>query len=90
MNPGVTYLPVPSITRAPLGTLTDALGPMAAIRFPRTTIVASVIGEPPLPSMIVAPTMAISVSGDGDPTTRLSALEATVRRAGGEPRRRRL
>ena len=33
------------------------------MRFPRTTIVASLTTAPPVPSMSVAPTMAISVSG---------------------------
>ena len=33
------------------------------MRLPRTTIVASVSGAPPLPSMTVAPTIATSVSG---------------------------
>jgi len=56
-------LPVPSTMRAPAGTRTDARGPTAAMRLPRTTIVASLTTAPPVPSMSVAPTMAISVSG---------------------------
>ena len=60
-EPGVTNLPVPSMTRLPLGTLTLARGPTAAIRFPRMTIVASCTGGVPVPSITVAPTMAIGV-----------------------------
>jgi hypothetical protein len=66
MNPGVMNLPVPSTTRAPFGTWVDARGPNAVMRLPRTTIVASDTGVPPLPSMTVAPTIATSVS-DGAP-----------------------
>ena len=62
-NPGVTNLPLPSITSAPSGTATDARGPMAEIRSPSMTMVPSAMGTPPCPSMIVAPTMA-SVAGD--------------------------
>jgi hypothetical protein len=62
MKPGVTNLPVASTTRAPPGTFTDARGPTAAMRFPRTTIVASGTAGPPLPSINVAPTMATTVS----------------------------
>src|SRR4051812_5270970 len=58
MNPGVTNLPVPSITVAPAGTVTDPRGPISAIRLSRTTMVAFDSGAPPLPSMIVAPTTA--------------------------------
>src|SRR5690348_15943286 len=64
MNPGVMYFPAPSTTRAPFGTWVDARGPNAPMRLPRTTIVALDTGVPPLPSMIVAPTIATSVSGE--------------------------
>ena len=42
MKPGVTYLPAASTTRAPAGTCTDDLGPISAMRLPRTTIAALV------------------------------------------------
>src|SRR2546430_17696441 len=62
MTPGVAYLPVPPITRAPAGTFTDDREPTAAMRLPRTTIVASGIGAPPLPSITVPPTIAMRLS----------------------------
>src|ERR1043166_5197953 len=65
MKPGVANLPVASITRAPLGTVTEALGPAAAMRLPRMTIVASGTAGPPLPSISVAPTSAITLSPGG-------------------------
>ena len=37
-------------------------GPTALIRFPKTTIVPSTMGGPPLPSMMVAPTIAVARS----------------------------
>src|SRR5579872_1762412 len=77
MNPGVANLPVASITRAPLGTGTVARGPIAAIRRPRTTMMASGIAGPPLPSITVAPTIAITLSVDAiDCGTDASAIRA--------------
>jgi hypothetical protein len=54
----VTYFPAASITRASFGTFTDVRGPIAEIRRSTTRIVAS--GWPPLPSMTVAPTIAVA------------------------------
>src|SRR5262245_15020006 len=62
MKPGDANLPVASTTRAPVGTLTEARGPTAVMRLPRTTIVTSGTAGPPLPSTNVAPTMATTVS----------------------------
>ena len=62
MNPGVTYLPAPSITWAPSGTSTDARGPTAAMRFPSMSSVPSARGGPPLPSMMTAPTIAMGAA----------------------------
>ncbi len=58
MKPGVMNLPFASITVAPGGTCTDARDPTALILPPVTMTVASDIGEPPLPSMTVPPTIA--------------------------------
>ena len=60
--PGVTYFPAPSMTRAPAGTVTEARGPISAIRCPRITMVASESGGPPFPSITVAPTIAVAPS----------------------------
>ncbi|MGH9888952.1 MAG: hypothetical protein ACREBE_25690 [bacterium] len=65
MKPGVANLPVPSTTREPAGTATEARGPTAVMRLPRTMIVASESAAPPLPSISVAPTMATTVSAAG-------------------------
>ena len=62
-NPGVTNLPLPSMTSASAGTSTEARSPTAAMRSPSMTRTPSGIGAPPFPSMIVAPTMA-TVAGD--------------------------
>ncbi|MGH6919472.1 MAG: hypothetical protein ACREJ0_17405 [Geminicoccaceae bacterium] len=62
MNPGVAYLPAASITRAPRGTVTEARGPISAMRLSRTTMVTSGTGGPPLPSIRVAPTIATTLS----------------------------
>ena len=45
---------------APAGIRTDARGPTALIRCPLTTMTASLTGAPPLPSISVPPTMAMS------------------------------
>src|SRR5262245_13688793 len=52
------YLPAASMTVAPGGTRTDGLGPIAVMRCPVTTIIASRIGGPPFPSITVPPTIA--------------------------------
>src|SRR5688572_1397114 len=65
MNPGVANLPAASMTRAPRGTVIDARGPISAMRLPRTTIVTSGTGAPPLPSINVAPTSATTASVRG-------------------------
>src|SRR5882762_3196435 len=66
MNPGVRNFPLPSITRAPAGTLTEARGPAATILPPTTTTTASGTGVPPFPSISVAPTIAIVESAATD------------------------
>ena len=47
------------MTVAPPGTGVEARGPTAAMRPPSMTTVASASGGPPLPSMTVAPTIAV-------------------------------
>src|ERR1043166_2478600 len=59
MKPGVRNLPVASMVRAPAGMLTRPRGPAATTFVPETTTTASGTAAPPLPSMRVAPTIAI-------------------------------
>ncbi len=58
-KPGTMNCPVASITVAPAGTATVARGPAAVMRSLVTTTTASGTGAPPLPSISVAPVMAV-------------------------------
>src|SRR6516165_3328919 len=53
-RPGISTLPRKSVTRAPPGRLTDAAGPAATMRSPRTTTVARSTAAAPVPSMSTA------------------------------------
>ena len=57
--PGMIQRPRASIWVAPAGIVTAVRGPMAVIREPDTTMTASLRGGPPVPSMTVAPTIAV-------------------------------
>src|SRR5438445_2017796 len=52
-KPGIRYLPLPSMTRAPRGTAVMPAGEMAAICAPSMTTVISGFGAAPVPSMTV-------------------------------------
>src|SRR2546422_7991104 len=58
MKPGNNVRPVASKISARGGTFVDSRLPAAAILSPRTTTTAFETGDPPLPSISVAPTMA--------------------------------
>src|SRR5262245_40808668 len=78
MNPGTTYLPAASMTVAPAGTRTDDLGPIAVMRCPVTTTIASRIGGPPFPSITVPPTIAWTPACGGAGLPTVVALRKTT------------
>src|SRR5689334_838725 len=64
MKPGTIQRPRASTCSAPAGIVTAPRGPTCAMRAPSTTSTASRSGAPPLPSMSVAPTIAIVADED--------------------------
>ena len=68
-SPGSRCIPSVEITVAPAGTASEPTRPTARMVVPRTRITLFVRGAPPLPSMSVPPTNAVTPCG---------ALPATV------------
>lgn len=60
--PGSRYLPWASICWAPEGTATAARAPTSAMRSPSVITAESGIGASPVPSMRVAPSMAVFIT----------------------------
>ena len=78
MSPGITQRPRPSISVAPAGIVTAPRGPIAETRPPEMTITASLTGALPVPSMSVAPTIAVVV-GCGGNSGRIAAVPIAER-----------
>ena len=80
MSPGITYFPRPSMRVAPLGIATSAAEPNAVMRPLVRSTTASAIGGRPVPSIAVAPVMAMTCEAAGVATARKRAAKAVVRR----------
>src|SRR2546423_276967 len=76
MRPGVTHLPLPSMTRAPFGTAVVFEGPTRTMRVPSVMTVlsrASALGSPSSGWISVAPTMAMGSAWHGRAASSKSA-----------------
>src|SRR6185369_1606359 len=81
IKPGTRVRPFASNTSAPGGTLTASRLPTATIRSPRTTTTESETTGPPVPSISVAPTMAITDVSGGCATLFTSRSDCALARA---------
>src|SRR5262245_1767433 len=84
MRPGRIHWPRASICRAPAGTATPLRGPTAVMRPPPISTTASGIGAPPLPSMTVPPTSAVTLAAACPSRPSGDAAEADLSRRSGD------